>query len=123
MSSIFTEKDAKISISARKLVVQKRHPKNSPEKQGRSYYLPIYESEREFLGLGENSLVKAEIARLESNPSVTKPAHEIQAELDRLKNGLSEMLQSYAEDTSIRKSVLEGRIARLLGPWRLEKQL
>ena len=51
---------------------------------------------------------------MESNPSVTKPVYEIQAELDKLKNGLSEMLESHADDTSIIKTVLENRIARLI---------
>ena len=87
----------------------------TPLKRAYRTYLPLYKNEIEFLGLTENSLIRAELSRVEKNDSVKRPAFEIQAELDQLRTGLMKILDEYDDDASIRKSILVPKIQKILG--------
>jgi hypothetical protein len=115
MPCVFTEREIKTVIDSRKLLLLRRGSKKYPGKQSVSYYIPLYEGEVRQLGLGEDSLVRAEVSRIERSESVKKPAHELQAELDRLREGLKKILDGYDESTSIRKTVLQERISKVIG--------
>lgn len=120
MPCVFAEQDVKIAVDARKLLLLKRRARKSVEKgakvrESRTFYLPIRQNEIQYLGLSEDSYVKAEIARLQRNDTVERPAYEIQAELDRLKANLKKILSEYDDDTSIRKSILMPKMLKILG--------
>ena len=83
-------------------------------RSSKSFYLPIYRGEIAKLGLSENSFVKGEIARTEAYQE-ERPGAEIQAELDKVKNGLKKILDEYDENTSIRKLVLQEKIEKVIG--------
>ena len=100
MPCVFAEQDVKIAVDARKLLLLKRRARKSVEKgakvrESRTFYLPIRQNEIQYLGLSEDSYVKAEIARLQRNDTVERPAYEIQAGLDRLKANLKKILSEY----------------------------
>jgi hypothetical protein len=64
MVCIFTEKDNKIQIGIRKVSIQKRPSKKSPDRVSKIFYLPIHKDEALRLGLREDSILKAEISVL-----------------------------------------------------------
>ena len=115
MPCIFTDDTVKLNVDGRKIYQSKRASKNDPSKSSVSYYLPLYKNEIEFLGLTENSLIRAELSRVEKNDSIKRPAFEIQAEFDQLRTRLKKILDEYDDDTSIRKSILVPKIQKILG--------
>ncbi len=132
MPCLFTDQDVKICVDGRKLLLLRRRPRKSVEKSrkqqyaadtslentekvSRTFYLPLRQNEIQFLGLSEDSYVKAEIARIEKKDSLARPSYEIQAELDRIKAGLKKILAEYDPDTSIRKSSLLPKIQKIMG--------
>lgn len=108
MTHLFSEHDRTLWIDGRKVIVISR-------KSAKSYYLPLYRGEVQKLGLTQNSFLKAEIARTEAYQD-ERPAAEIQAELDRVKEGLRKILDEYDTSTSIRKLILQEKIDKLIGP-------
>lgn len=64
VSTIFAKTDIKIAIGVRKVSVQKRPLKKTPDRPSIMFYLPIHKDEALRLGLTENSVVKAEISVL-----------------------------------------------------------
>jgi hypothetical protein len=106
MTRLFTDNDRTVWVDRRKIVCISR-------KSSKSYYLPLYRGEIAKLGLSENSFVKAEIARTEAYQE-ERPASEIQAELDKIKEELNKVLDEYDESTSIRKVVLAQKIQKVI---------
>ena len=78
MQCPFTQDDIRTLIGTRKLLLLKRGSRKYPGKQTLSFYLPIYDSEVKELGLTEQSMVRAEIARVELRQDLKRPAFEIQ---------------------------------------------
>ena len=115
MPCIFHEDDVKIVIDGRKLLLLKRRSKYPGKKSSCSWYIPLYSGEVQRLGLSGDSLVQGEIVRIEKSGAATKPAHEIQAELDHLKQELHKILNAYANKTSVRKTVLQKQIWKIIG--------
>ena len=65
----FNDNDVKVLVDSRKLLLLRRGSKKYLGKQTVTYYIPLYEGEVRQLGLGENSLVRAEVARIERSES------------------------------------------------------
>jgi hypothetical protein len=62
----------------------------------------------------ENSLFRAEISRLERSDSSSRPAHELEAELNKIRSGIEKILNEYSDKTGIRKHVLITKLSKVL---------
>ena len=114
MPCIFVGNDLKITVDSRKIACIKRHAKK-PGGIARAYYIPLYSSEVQHLGISENSLIRAEIARVDRSDATSRPAHELEAELEKIRNGLTKILSEYSDETAIRKGPLVAKIGKLIG--------
>ncbi len=113
MSCIFSPNDNKVVVDSRKIACIKRAAKK-PGGISRAYYIPLYSSEVSHLGISENSLVRAEISRVERSDSSSRPAYELEVELIKIRMGIENILNEYSEETSIRKPVLFAKLNKVL---------
>jgi hypothetical protein len=110
---VFSTRRIKVVVDSRKIACIKRSAKK-PGGIRRAYYIPLYSSEISHLGISENSLFRAEISRLERSDSSSRPAHELEAELNKIRSGIAKILNEYSDKTGIRKHVLITKLSKVL---------
>ena len=112
MQCPFSQDNVRTIIDSRKCLLLKRRSKKYAKTKSVTFYLPIYEEEVKRLGLSENSLIRAEISKIEEFDSVSRPAHE--AELIKFRTGIEDILNEYSDATTIRKVPLAVKIRKVL---------
>ncbi len=113
MPCIFETTDNKVVVDSRKVLCLKRTAKK-PGGKSLAFYVPLYAGEIQHLGITENSLVRAEVSRLERSDSSSRPAHELEAELTKIRSGIENILKEYSDKTGIRKPVLLAKLDKVL---------